>query len=424
MILRVAILAVLLGACSDFKGAGGKPCSTSGDCPFPFACSPEERVCFYCPSCIKQTPDASRLRDASADADMSSDAPQATDAPRADGPRPDGPRPDGPTPDAAPAAWRPLAAAGAPGGRNRHSATWTGTRMLVYGGIDVTSPFPLASLHAYDPATDTWTRGADAPAGRHAHTATWTGTGLLVVGGADENGQPQGGAFLYLPAEDRWVTTDPLPGGGRRAHVAVADNLGGVIVFGGNGGARPTLYFSSARTWTERAMSPAAGEGQAAVWTDDEVVFTFGGSDGAIGWRYDPAMDAWTALAPTGLLAPRTGAGLAWAGRRVVVVGGAPAGPTALYDPATATWSALPVMRDGRDPVLGVQGDRVWAYLLENDIAVLDTVSPGPTIGSGPVSGAPTMRSGAAGVWTGSELVVWGGARGSMNLADGARHRP
>ncbi len=38
---------------------------------------------------------------------------------------------------------------------------------------------------------------------------------------------------------------------------------------------------------------------------------------------------------------------------------------------------------------------------------------------------APSPRSGQIAVWTGNEMIVWGGAAGSVeNLNDGARYNP
>jgi N-acetylneuraminic acid mutarotase len=57
--------------------------------------------------------------------------------------------------------WVPTAAIGAPTERDGHTAIWTGTRMVVWGGE---ADFPvgnpegyLATGGRYDPATDTWT---------------------------------------------------------------------------------------------------------------------------------------------------------------------------------------------------------------------------------------------------------------------------
>src|SRR5262249_42761307 len=69
--------------------------------------------------------------------------------------------------------------------RSRHTAVWTGTEMIVWGGRQTgDSPF-LDSGGRYNPATDTWvptSRGVGVPVARVGHTATWTGSEMIVWG--------------------------------------------------------------------------------------------------------------------------------------------------------------------------------------------------------------------------------------------------
>ena len=44
--------------------------------------------------------------------------------------------------------------------------------------------------------------------------------------------------------------------------------------------------------------------------------------------------------------------------------------------------------------------------------------------GATPTSGAPTPRDGVSGVWSGREMVLFGGHNGSTPLNDGARYQP
>ena len=57
---------------------------------------------------------------------------------------------DGAQYDPAEDAWRPTVTENAPAGRTQHTAVWTGSEMLVFGGFNGTSYFD--SLHAYTPA--------------------------------------------------------------------------------------------------------------------------------------------------------------------------------------------------------------------------------------------------------------------------------
>ena len=64
-----------------------------------------------------------------------------------------------------------------------HTAVWTGSEMIVWGGL--TTAAALNTGGRYDPATDSWTATSttNAPEARYYHTAVWTGTGMIVWGG-------------------------------------------------------------------------------------------------------------------------------------------------------------------------------------------------------------------------------------------------
>jgi N-acetylneuraminic acid mutarotase len=66
----------------------------------------------------------------------------------------------------------------------------------------------------YDPASDTWTRGADMPVARsHAESSTFvTDDGKIVIGGGQiDDFKAAGSIFKYDPASDRWTELAPLP---------------------------------------------------------------------------------------------------------------------------------------------------------------------------------------------------------------------
>ena len=77
----------------------------------------------------------------------------------------------------------------APSARFNHTATWTGTEMLILGGTGGAGD--LASGAAYDPASGLWRTlsGLGNPLVRSEHTTIWTDTEVLVFGGRS-NGSP------------------------------------------------------------------------------------------------------------------------------------------------------------------------------------------------------------------------------------------
>src|SRR5439155_7736454 len=79
--------------------------------------------------------------------------------------------------------WTATSTTGAPAGRANHTAVWTGTEMIVWGGRDFSSFFNTGGR--YNPGTDSWTATSttSAPAARQQHTAVWTGSEMIVWGG-------------------------------------------------------------------------------------------------------------------------------------------------------------------------------------------------------------------------------------------------
>jgi hypothetical protein len=72
---------------------------------------------------------------------------------------------------------------GAPADRTIHTAVWTGSRMIVWGGSGDSSVLNSGGL--YDPVGNSWAATATlgAPSGRTAHTSVWTGSTMIVWGG-------------------------------------------------------------------------------------------------------------------------------------------------------------------------------------------------------------------------------------------------
>ncbi|MDX1387555.1 MAG: hypothetical protein R3344_00070, partial [Acidobacteriota bacterium] len=94
--------------------------------------------------------------------------------------------------------WRALPSSG-PSARDSHTAVWTGAEMIVWGGAVTQSEITTNNGGRYDPATDTWvpTSTVGAPPGRQRHVAVWTGTEMVVWGGFD--GAPVGTGGRYNP---------------------------------------------------------------------------------------------------------------------------------------------------------------------------------------------------------------------------------
>jgi N-acetylneuraminic acid mutarotase len=69
-------------------------------------------------------------------------------------------------------------------GRRSASVVWTGSEMVVWGGVDDQAAKSFDDGAAYDPTSDTWRPLPEAQlAGRCSHAAAWTGRELLIWGG-------------------------------------------------------------------------------------------------------------------------------------------------------------------------------------------------------------------------------------------------
>src|SRR5437660_7705562 len=82
--------------------------------------------------------------------------------------------------------WTATNITNAPADRFNHTAVWTGSEMIVWGGVSDISGF-LNTGGRYNPSTDSWTATstANAPTRRDVHSAVWTGSEMIVWAGFD-----------------------------------------------------------------------------------------------------------------------------------------------------------------------------------------------------------------------------------------------
>jgi Dockerin type I domain len=98
--------------------------------------------------------------------------------------------------------WTVTGITSAPEARDSHTAVWTGTEMIAWGGFGTTSGY-LSTGGRYIPSTDTWTATStiNAPDERDNHTAVWTGSEMIVWGGANGSGVLNtGGRYCAEPS--------------------------------------------------------------------------------------------------------------------------------------------------------------------------------------------------------------------------------
>src|SRR5262245_16301629 len=182
--------------------------------------------------------------------------------------------------------WTATSTINAPSQREYHTAVWTGSEMIVWGGVVVLNP-PLNNGGRYNPSTDSWTPTTtnSAPSGRYGHTAIWTGTEMIVWGGTDDSDTGLNTGAKYNPGTDTWTATGTTNApDGRWFHTAVWTDSE-MMVWGGWD--PPTLFNTGGRynpttdTWTATSMTnaPEARIDHTAVWTDTEMIIWGGTGD-------------------------------------------------------------------------------------------------------------------------------------------------
>jgi Galactose oxidase, central domain len=320
--------------------------------------------------------------------------------------------------------------------RSEYAAVWTGKQMIVWGGYSNTDNYGDGA--AYDPATRTWTKIAAGPLARRVGAmAVWTGKDMLMFGGVNNSHSYSDGA-AYDPATNTWRKLAPIPsslGGNLTDSGSYAVWTGKVMVawgfFGHGGGAHgggslaAATYNPAANSWTTGTVAPAQAPlfGDA-FWTGKEMIVwgsspASGASPGHLeGFAYDPATQRWSTLPASPLgRAGRDSMLAAWTGSYLVVGGGdGSAGlqkDAAAYDPVTSRWIRLP------DAPVGFEGNGtaadIWTGV--SVITIEDAVSGGRPLSLdlttrswslGPKAPVPGRQE-AHELWTGSEVLVWGG---------------
>ncbi len=337
-----------------------------------------------------------------------------------------------------------------PESRAYHSAVWTGNAMLVWGG-ESADGWPVNSGFRYDPVLDSWTRTSQIGAPESCIPITvWTGSEMIVWCGRSN-------AARYNPLTDSWLPVTPVEA---PSVVSTAVWTGTEMILWGtsdisgpetkDGGA----YDPAKDRWRKISTlnSPSLRSGATATWTGKEVI-VFGGTRGGLsylndGGSYDPRLDEWRSLTLNGAPSGRTAHTAVWTGRELIVWGGrnssGPLQTGACFDPGTNSWRATardhaPQARSGQTAVWTGSRMIVWGGIgLDFDHLTIDLsvggdynpVSDRWTIPA-PASNAydPWARFAHSAVWTGREMIVWGGADGVtlypwQSLNSGLRYSP
>jgi N-acetylneuraminic acid mutarotase len=106
--------------------------------------------------------------------------------------------------------WTAVSTTGAPTARIFHTAVWTGSEMIVWGGLGNLVPPFLNDGGRFNPVGNSWTAMSTmtSPAPRYTHTAVWTGSEMIVWGGIAFAGR-FGDTFSYTPGRVMFLYQRP-----------------------------------------------------------------------------------------------------------------------------------------------------------------------------------------------------------------------
>ena len=371
---------------------------------------------------------------------------------------------------------------GAPAARSQHTAVWTGSMMLIWGGCvasdtSIDCGVYLKTGAAFTPSTDAATATAawqtlPEPdiAERTLHSAVWTGDQMLVWGGCHGAGDAcdvslNDGAS-YDPALNTWQTLPvepptPTP----RVYQSAVWSGREMIIFGGQEGHNRAdghtvtvnsggAYDPAAGHW--RALSatdaPSPRQQHTAVWTGHYMV-VWGGCDRQVasfcqtyfgdGKRYDPTLDRWLPMSPDNAPDPRRLHTAVWTGSRMLVWGGqyrqSYLQTGGIYDPEADKWlpmaSIAPHGRAAHVAVWTGKKMMIWGgFARDNEYpAEFGEYSP-DALDQGndrwevyDLARHPTPARDLTAVWANDHMIVWGGEMADstfLNRGGGFYSRP
>lgn len=331
--------------------------------------------------------------------------------------------------------WSPMSEDGSPSSGWGFTMVWTGDAALVWGGFEGSA--------AYHPDDDVWTpiTSQGAPSWRMRHSAVWTGSEMILWGGSDPPGttdQVYGDGGRYRPDLDSWMPmTDLGAPASRYGHVAVWTGEE-MIVFGGTAGADGARYDPVADVWQPMAPADFAFGGNTALWSGSEVIFWGGTSqlgEPLRGGRYDPVADTWQPMTMVGAPSFVDQATAVWTGSAALyhggccVIDGARRNRAAAYDPVADAWGPdVELCGDWATISVAVWTGcdlLVWlAWDVEGGAPPHVFRFDGDTTWQSDAASYPERRTDAQAVWTGEEMIVFGGNAGAELASVGGVYRP
>ncbi|MFC1669546.1 Ig-like domain-containing protein [Spirochaetota bacterium] len=249
---------------------------------------------------------------------------------------------------------------------------------------------------------------------------------------------------------DEWIPTSTANDPSNRFYHTAVWTGKKMIVWGGrdnrinymrNGG----IYDPVSKTWSAISISnaPSARAFHTAVWTGSKMIVWGGGPYTNTGGVYNPSTNLWKTMSTAGAPHYRHTEPAVWTGKEMIIWGGAYSNGTrwvsladgAKYNPVTNTWTAISTLND---PGARVNHSVVWTG---TEMIIWGGGGDGPPLNTGAKydpdsdtwtaissTNAPAARTNHSAIWTGKEMIIWGGGYHDgtkwIFLSDGAKYNP
>jgi len=339
--------------------------------------------------------------------------------------------------------WTAMSTTNAPAARTVANSVWTGTELVVWGGIS--SGYTNTGAR-YNPTTNTWTTMSttNAPIARTYFAMNYVNGKIVIWGGSDSNSNILSSGAMYDLSTDTWTTMSTLG----PTYTTLFPNANSSIsfetkVFYSMSGNSFKIFDTATNTWSTPSTSNAPVGGRTNTNTVEYISSKFvvwGGNDyGGTGYRsgaiYDPSADTWTTVSLTNAPLSSYGYAKSVANNKLYIYGGYNTSSTAYVnsgaylDVTTNSWTAI-----SSAPVNMTAASFISAYLVNDKIlfkhASISSISNyydfatdtwGNTF-AGIFGVSATSYHAAA--WSGSQMFVFGGVSGSTVTNGGALYEP
>lgn len=295
-------------------------------------------------------------------------------------------------------------------------SVWTGREALFFAGSSLSRGFAYTDGAAYDPETGVW-RELPVPGWGHPGLSGvfFEGNLYLAAKGGASRFDPTTGLVTDLPA---------LPDGWSIGGLTTTEDALWAWVWHDNDGNSPPMiamlrlseeedgWIMTPSFETDAEMPPAPATSM--MWTGDRIVVW---NPTGLGVSFDPATDTWESIP---VLAPDQGRLLhskaVVAASQLVVVAQTDSGEGglgyAVQEEGSWQWRDIPVrVDDFVTTTIVATEDRI--HLLPSDGNPIEIRIPSGLVTVYPGGISQGVEAPNA-VWTGSELVVWGGARAAQ----------